>query len=141
MGRWRDYLKLLRKELVRYIFSLVKILIFLVKILGEVVGVRFVNLCLEKSTKIICCAMYLGRQSIYLRTRYDGWEEGMMRSSRGLESGQQLFSKVCVCVLFVSGFCCLVFQERVLWFWELQRTTTIHWVYKINHKRDGCNSL
>jgi hypothetical protein len=32
-----------------------------------------------------------------------------MRSSKGLESSQQLFSIIYVCVLFVSGFCCLVF--------------------------------
>ncbi len=37
----------------------------------------------------------------------------MIRSSRGLESGQQLFSRICVCVLFVYGFCCLAFQEQV----------------------------
>jgi hypothetical protein len=42
-----------------------------VKILGEVVGVRFVDLCLERSTKTICCAMYLERHNIYLKTRYD----------------------------------------------------------------------
>jgi hypothetical protein len=35
----------------------------------------------------------------------------MMRSSRGFESDQQLFSKVCVWVLFISGFCCFTFQE------------------------------
>ncbi len=29
-------------------------LFFLVKILGKVVGVRFIDLCLEGSTKIIC---------------------------------------------------------------------------------------
>jgi hypothetical protein len=54
-------------------FSLVEVLgrIFFVKILGEVVGVRFVDLCLEGSTKIIRYTMYLERQSIYLRTRYD----------------------------------------------------------------------
>jgi hypothetical protein len=38
----------------------------------EVVGMRFVNFCLERSTKIIYRAMYLERQSIYLRTGYDG---------------------------------------------------------------------
>ncbi len=53
-------------------FSLVKILegdhgggfgrhYFLVKILGEIVGVSFVDLCLEGSTKTICYAMYLER--------------------------------------------------------------------------------
>ncbi len=36
-----------------------------------------------------------------------------MRSSRGLESSQQLFSKVCVCVLFISRFYRRVFQERM----------------------------
>jgi len=65
----------------------------------EVVGVRFVDICFERSTKIIRYAMYLERQSIYIRTRYDGWKGGMMTSSRGLESGQQLFSRVCVCIL------------------------------------------
>ncbi len=44
---------------------------------GEVVGVRFVDLCLEGSIKTICCvmyccAMYSRRQSIYLTTGYDG---------------------------------------------------------------------
>jgi hypothetical protein len=38
----------------------------------EVVGVRFVDICFERSTKIIRYAMYLERQSIYIRTRYDG---------------------------------------------------------------------
>jgi hypothetical protein len=44
---------------------------FFAKILGKVVGVRFVDLYLEGSSKTIRCAMYLERQSIYLRTRYD----------------------------------------------------------------------
>ncbi len=39
---------------------------------GEVVGVRFVDLYLLGNTKEIHCAMYLERQSIYLRTKYDG---------------------------------------------------------------------
>jgi hypothetical protein len=39
---------------------------------GKVVGVRFVDFCLEGSTKTICCAMYLERQSIYFRIGYDG---------------------------------------------------------------------
>jgi len=39
---------------------------------GEVMGVRFIDLCFEKNTKTICCTMYLRRQSIYLLTRYDG---------------------------------------------------------------------
>jgi hypothetical protein len=86
---------------------------------GEVVGVRFVDMCLERSTKTIYCAMYLERHTIDFRTGYDGWERGMMRSSRGLESGQQLFLIVCVCVFFVFGFYCFDFQERVPWFWEL----------------------
>jgi hypothetical protein len=38
----------------------------------EVVGVRFVDLCLERSTKTICCAMYLERQNIYLKIGHDG---------------------------------------------------------------------
>jgi hypothetical protein len=39
---------------------------------GEVLGVRFVDLCLEGSTKTIQCAMYSKGQNIYLRTGYDG---------------------------------------------------------------------
>jgi hypothetical protein len=39
---------------------------------GEVVGVKFVDLCLEGNTKTICCAMYSERQSIYLIIGYDG---------------------------------------------------------------------
>jgi len=39
---------------------------------------------------------------------------GIMRSSRGLESSQQLFSRVCVCVLFVSRFCCLASKASTL---------------------------
>ncbi len=81
---------------------------------GKVLGVRFVHLCLERSTKTICYVMYSERQSICLKTGYDGWERGMMRRrSRGLESSQQLFSKVYVCVLFVFGFCCFVFQKQI----------------------------
>ncbi len=38
---------------------------------GEIVGVRFVDLRFEGSTKIIRCAMYSKRQSIYPKTRYD----------------------------------------------------------------------
>jgi hypothetical protein len=38
----------------------------------EVVGVRFVNLYLERNTKTIRCIMYSERQTIYFRTRYDG---------------------------------------------------------------------
>jgi hypothetical protein len=34
---------------------------FLLKIWGEVVEMRFVNLCLEGNTKTIHCAMYLKR--------------------------------------------------------------------------------
>jgi hypothetical protein len=34
-----------------------------------------------------------------------------MISYRGLENSQQLFSRVCVCVLFVSGFCCFCFSR------------------------------
>jgi hypothetical protein len=70
--------------------------------------------------------MYLERQSIYLRTGYDGWERGMTRSSKGLENGQQLFSRICVCVLFISKFYCLAFQKRIPWFWELQRIIVVH---------------
>jgi hypothetical protein len=80
---------------------------------GKVVGMKFEDFCLEGNTKTICCAMYSERQNIYLRTRYESCEGGMMRSSRGLENGQQLLSRICVCVLFVFGFYCLVFQERV----------------------------
>jgi hypothetical protein len=46
-------------------------IIFFMRILGEVVGVRFVNLCFEGSTKTIHYAMYLERQNVYLRTKYD----------------------------------------------------------------------
>jgi hypothetical protein len=35
-----------------------------------------------------------------------------MRSSRGLESGQQLFPKFCVCVLFVSRFIVVLFKSK-----------------------------
>jgi hypothetical protein len=47
-------------------------IIFLVKILGEIVGVSFVDLYLEGNTKTIRCAMYLERHGIYLKTNYDG---------------------------------------------------------------------
>ncbi len=39
---------------------------------GEVVGMRFVHLCLEGSIKTIRYAMYSERQNIYLKIRYDG---------------------------------------------------------------------
>jgi hypothetical protein len=46
---------------------------FLGKILGEVVGVRFVDHYLEEgSTKTIHYAMYLERYNIYLKIGYDG---------------------------------------------------------------------
>ncbi len=73
----------------------------------------FLNLCLKGKYETIHYAMYSGRQSVYIKTRFDAWVRGMMRSSRGLESGQWLFSKVYVWVLFVFGFYCFVFQERV----------------------------
>jgi hypothetical protein len=39
---------------------------------GKVVGVRFIDLCLERSTKIVRCIMYLKRQNIYLKIGYGG---------------------------------------------------------------------
>ncbi len=39
---------------------------------GEVVGVKFLDLCLEGKYETICCVMYLGRLSVYLRTGFDG---------------------------------------------------------------------
>jgi hypothetical protein len=39
---------------------------------AEVVGVRFLDLYLKENYKTIRCAMYSGRQSVYLRTRFDG---------------------------------------------------------------------
>ncbi len=41
---------------------------------GEVVGVKFVDLCLEEGTKIIHYTMYLERHNNYFRIGYDGWE-------------------------------------------------------------------
>jgi len=38
---------------------------------AEVVGVRFLDLCLKEKYKTIRCAMYSGRQSVYRRTRFD----------------------------------------------------------------------
>jgi hypothetical protein len=39
---------------------------------GEVVGVKFVDLCLEEGTKIIHYTMYLERHNSYFRIGYDG---------------------------------------------------------------------
>jgi hypothetical protein len=39
---------------------------------GEVVGMRFVDICLEGNQKTVHYAMYLERQNIYLRAEYDG---------------------------------------------------------------------
>jgi len=39
---------------------------------GEIVGVRFLNLCLKGKYKRIHCAMYSRRQSIYLIIGFDG---------------------------------------------------------------------
>jgi hypothetical protein len=39
---------------------------------GEVVAMRFVDLCFERNTKTIHCAMYSERQNIYFRTGYHG---------------------------------------------------------------------
>ncbi len=47
-------------------------IIFLVKILGKIMGVSFVNLYFEGNTKTINYTMYLERQSIYFRINYDG---------------------------------------------------------------------
>jgi len=38
---------------------------------GEVVGVKLVDLCLKRKYETICYAMYLKRQNIYLRTILD----------------------------------------------------------------------
>jgi hypothetical protein len=38
---------------------------------GEVVGMKFIDFCLEKNRKTIICAMYSERQSNYLKTNYD----------------------------------------------------------------------
>jgi hypothetical protein len=78
----------------------------------EVVGVRFVDLYLVGSTKAIHCAMYLERQSIYLRTRYDGWEGGMIKSFRGLKSDQQLSSKSMFVFCLYLGFVVLLFKSE-----------------------------
>jgi hypothetical protein len=50
---------------------------------------------------------------MYLRTGFNGLKRGMMRTSKGFKNGQQLFSKVCVWVLFVFRFYYIVFQKRV----------------------------
>jgi hypothetical protein len=39
---------------------------------GEVVGVKFLDLCLEGKYEMICYAMYLRRQSVYLIIGFDG---------------------------------------------------------------------
>jgi hypothetical protein len=91
--------------------------------------------------KNIYYAMYLERQNMYLIFRYDGWEGGMMKSSKGFKSDQQLFSKVYICVLFIFRFCCFAFQEWIPWFWGLQKIIAIHWIYKLNHKRVSSSSL
>jgi hypothetical protein len=39
---------------------------------GKVVRVSFVDLCFERNTKTIYCAMYSKRKNIYFKTRYDG---------------------------------------------------------------------
>jgi hypothetical protein len=80
----------------------------------KVVGTRLVNLYLEGSTKTMCCAMYSERQSIYLRTRYDGRERGMMRSYRGLESGQQFFQESVFVFCLCLGFVVLFFKSEYL---------------------------
>jgi hypothetical protein len=38
---------------------------------GKVVGMRFIDICLEGSTKTIRCLMYLESQNIYIKTGYD----------------------------------------------------------------------
>jgi hypothetical protein len=53
-------------------------------------------------------------------------ERGMMKSSRDLESSQQLFSKVCVWVCSYLGFIVLIFKSEYPDFWELRRTVTVH---------------
>jgi hypothetical protein len=54
----------------------VKILGIIVEVLEgderKVVGMRFINLYLERSTKIIHCIMYLESQNIYLKIGYGG---------------------------------------------------------------------
>ncbi len=39
---------------------------------GEVVGMRFIDLCLERNTKTIYYIMYSKRHNIYFKTGYDG---------------------------------------------------------------------
>ncbi len=57
-----------------------------------VLAVGFLNLYLEGKYEKIRYTMYLGRQNFYLRVGI--WlRRGMMRSFKGLENNQKLFSK------------------------------------------------
>ncbi len=68
-------MRLLKKNLGGFFF-LWKFWEIIVEVLegdqGEVVGMKFVNIYLEGSTKTICYAMYSERQNIYFRIGYDG---------------------------------------------------------------------
>jgi hypothetical protein len=88
---------------------------------GEVVGVRLVDLCSKRKYKTIHCAMQSEKQNTYIIIGFYGWVGGMMKSFRGLEISQQLFSKVCVCVLFVSVFYCFFFKSKYLDFRNSKR--------------------
>jgi hypothetical protein len=52
---------------------------------------KFLDLCLEGKYETICCIMYLGKQSVYLKASFDGWRGGTMKSFKSFESGQQFF--------------------------------------------------
>jgi hypothetical protein len=39
------------------------------------------------------------------------------------------------------GFVVLLFKSEYPDFWELRRTATVHWIYKVDHINDGCGSL
>ncbi len=99
---------------------------------GEVVGVRLVNLCLKGKYKTICYAMYSKRQSIYFRTIHDGWMDGIMRSTSlacCMEIALEIFH---IEFWQISGNHILIVQKIPIW-----QKWYICWILKFEFGNDA----
>ncbi len=60
---------------------------------------------------------------------------------RGLKNSLKSFSKCVFWVDLYVGVVGLHFMREYLDYWELQRTTIVHWNYRVYHTKEGCGSL
>lgn len=68
-------------------------------------------------------------------------DKGDDENFKGLKSSQKSFS-ICVCQVYVYvNVVGLHFMKEYLNYWELQRTTIICKIYKVDHEKGSCSSL